>query len=152
MINSFLIAHFLSIRYPNIIYNGKNTPEMNQWSLIRLLCFCTLLVELAVITSSTSYWAIRVFFVFFVIPSFKAALAVFSSFFFSSSKLTYTKNKQCKRASGVFFVWNAIISVQHFRQILSLHSYTQWTYLFACKQIYIGTRLNKQYFLDKNLS
>ena len=56
---------------------------MNQWSLIRLLCFCTLLVELAVITSSTTYWAIRVFFVFFVIPSFKAALAtcIFSSFF-----------------------------------------------------------------------
>ena len=37
----------------------------------------------------------------------------------------------------VFFVWIAIISVQHLRWILNRHSKT---YLFVCKQIYIDTR------------
>ena len=37
--------------------------------------------------------------------------------------------------SGVFFVWNARICVKHSQKLLNLHSFTQWTYFLACKQI-----------------
>ena len=76
-------------------------------------------------------------------------LFTFTSFKISILLCMHTKLMSYKRKNVlsklfcfyifVFFVWNAIISVQHLRWILNLHSFTQQTYLFVCKQIYIDT-------------
>ena len=74
--------------------------------------------------------------------TFKAVLAVFASFLFflPLQKLHTRKRNKINVLSGVFLVWNAIISVQHSRLILTLHSFTQWTYY-----LYIDTRFKMNY-------
>ena len=67
----------------------------------------------------------------------KMALAVFLSIFSTLQNLHTRLINKINVFSEVFFVWKAIGRVQHSRWTLNLHSFiTQWTYLFACSQIY----------------
>ena len=53
----------------------------------------------------------------------------------------------------IFFIWSAINIVQHSPLILNLHSISQWTYLFDCKQkkyIYTPFSLHSKGYVFKN--
>ena len=71
----------------------------------------------------------------------KTAEAVYSPVFSPLQNLNTQKIININVISEVVFVRNAKISVEHSRLILNLHKFTQWAYLFACKQMYIETRL-----------
>ena len=64
----------------------------------------------------------------------RTSLKLFFLFFFSSPKLKYMNNKQHKHFFQSFFCLERNKYCTTFT-ILNLHSFTQWTFLFAGKQI-----------------